>query len=83
MINLTFFLLVGLGILMSLYRMIKGNTQFDRVVSLDVINVSIIGVLVVIAVITKNELYVDVAIVYSILGFLETIVFAKFLEVRS
>jgi multicomponent Na+:H+ antiporter subunit F len=83
MINIIFFLLVGLGILLSLYRLIKGNTQFDRVVSLDVINVCIIGVLVVIAVITKNELYVDVAIVYSILGFLETIVFAKFLEVRS
>ena len=83
MINIIFFLLVGLGILLSLYRMIKGATQFDRVVSLDVINVCIIGVLVVIAVITKNELYIDVAIVYSILGFLETIVFAKFLEVRS
>lgn len=83
MINILFFCLVGIGILLSLYRLIKGTTQFDRVVSLDVINVCIIGVLVVIAVITKNELYVDVAIVYSILGFLETIVFAKFLEVRS
>jgi multicomponent Na+:H+ antiporter subunit F len=63
--------------------MIKGETQFDRVVSLDVINVCIIGVLVVIAVVTENELYIDVAIIYSVLGFLETIVFAKFLEVRS
>ena len=83
MINIIFFALVGFGILFSLFRLIKGSTHFDRVVSLDVINVCIIGVLVVIAVITKNELYIDVAIVYSILGFLETIVFAKFLEVRS
>lgn len=83
MINIVFFLLVGIGILLSLYRMIRGNTNFDRVVSLDVINVCIIGILVVIAVITENELYIDVAIVYSILGFLETIVFAKFLEVKS
>jgi len=83
MINIIFFTLIGLGILFSIYRMIKGPTQFDRVVSLDVINVCIIGVLVIIAVVSKNELYLDVAIVYSILGFLETIVFAKFLEVRS
>lgn len=82
MINIIFFTLVGLGILFSMYRLIKGETQFDRVVGLDVINVCIIGVLVTIAVITKNQLYVDVAIVYSILGFLETIVFAKFLEVK-
>lgn len=83
MINIIFFALVGFGILLSLYRLVKGSTHFDRVVSLDVINVCIIGVLVAIAVMTENELYVDVAIVYSILGFLETIVFAKFLEVRS
>lgn len=83
MINIIFFTLVGIGILLSIYRMIKGSTHFDRVVSLDVINVSIIGVLVVIATIAKNEFLIDVAIVYSILGFLETIVFAKFLEVRS
>jgi len=83
MINIIFFFLVAIGIILSLYRMIKGNTHFDRVVSLDVINICIIGVLIVIAVITENELYVDVAIVYSILGFLETIVFAKFLEVKS
>lgn len=83
MINIIFFTLVGIGILLSIYRMIKGTTHFDRVVSLDVINVSIIGVLVVIATIAKNEFLIDVAIVYSILGFLETIVFAKFLEVRS
>lgn len=82
MINIIFFGLVGIGILLSLYRLIKGTTQFDRVVSLDIINVCIVGVLVVVAVIAQNELFIDVAIVYSILGFLETIVFAKFLEVK-
>jgi len=83
MTNIIFFAFVGLGIMFSLYRLIKGETHFDRVVSIDVINVCIIGVLVTIALMTRNELYLDVAIVYSILGFLETIVFAKFLEGRS
>lgn len=82
MINLIFFALVGLGISLSLYRLIKGSTNFDRVVSMDVINVCIIGILVTLAVINKSDLYLDVAIIYSILGFLETIVFAKFLEGR-
>ena len=83
MVNYIFFTLVGLGIVLSLYRLIKGSTNFDRVVSVDVINMCIIGILVTIAIIVKSELYLDVAIVYSILGFLETIVFAKFLEVRQ
>lgn len=83
MINALFFSLVLLGIALSIYRMVKGETAFDRVVSMDVINVCIIGILVAIALMTGNELYLDVAIVYSVLGFLETIVFAKFLEGRS
>jgi len=83
MINLVFFGLVGLGILLAVFRMIKGPSHFDRVVGLDVINVCIVGVLVMVAVVSKNELYIDVAIVYGVLGFLETIVFAKFLEVKS
>ena len=83
MINALFFSLVLFGIALSVYRLVKGETPFDRVVSMDVINVCIIGILVVIALATGNELYLDVAIVYSVLGFLETIVFAKFLEGRS
>ena len=83
MINIIFFSLVGLGILLALFRMIKGPTNFDRVVSLDVVNVCIIGVLVVIAVITKNEMYIDVAIFYSIFSVFWCSLFAKFLEVRS
>lgn len=83
MINMFFFLLVGLGMVFSLIRMVKGTTHFDRVVSLDVINVSIIGLLIAVSIITKNKLYLDVTLVYALLGFLETIVFAKFLEGRS
>ncbi len=83
MINVIFFILIGFGIMLSGFRLVKGSTQFDRVVGLDVINVSIIGVLVVIGFMNKNALYIDVAIVYGVLGFLETIVFAKFLEGRQ
>jgi len=31
----------------------------------------------------KNELYIDIVIVYSILAFIETIVFARILEVQK
>ena len=31
----------------------------------------------------NNELYIDIVIVYSILAFIETIVFARVLEVRE
>ncbi len=79
--NIIIFLcLAGLGLTFSTFRLIKGPSSFDRVLSLDAINILITGILVVIALLLENSLYLDIAIVYAILAFLETIVFAKFME---
>ncbi len=78
--NIIFFILVALGILFAVIRMILGKTAFDRVLGIDVINIIITGLLVVIAGILDSSLYLDIAIVFAILAFLETVVFARFLE---
>lgn len=78
--SIIFFLLVALGIIFALVRMILGKTPFDRVLGIDVINIIITGLLVVIAGILENSLYLDIAIVFAILAFLETVVFARYLE---
>jgi multicomponent Na+:H+ antiporter subunit F len=78
--NIIFFVLVALGIIFSVVRMVLGKTPFDRVLGIDVINIIITGLLVVIASILDNPLYLDIAIVFAILAFLETIVFARYLE---
>ena len=78
--NIIFFTLVALGILFSVIRIFKGNTHFDRVLGIDVINIIITGLLVVIAGILDSALYLDIAVVFAILAFLETIVFARYLE---
>ncbi len=78
--NIIFFTLVALGILFAVIRMILGKTAFDRVLGIDVINIIITGMLVVIAGILDSSLYLDIAIVFAILAFLETVVFARYLE---
>ncbi|MCK5811503.1 MAG: cation:proton antiporter [Clostridiales bacterium] len=78
-----FLSLAGLGVAFSIFRLIVGPTSFDRIVSLDAINILITGLLVVIALILNRELYLDIAIIYAILAFLETVVFAKFLGDKS
>ena len=81
-INIIVFSLVGIGVLFALIRLLLGPTAFDRVVGLDTLNVIITAVVVLLALALKNELYLDIAIVYAILSFLETILFARFLEGR-
>ncbi len=77
------FSLMGLGILFTLIRFIIGPKLSDRVVSLDTFNMIIIGVIALLSLSFDSDLYLDIAIVYSILAFLETIVFARYLEGKN
>lgn len=74
------FSLMGLGILFTVIRLIVGPKLSDRVVSLDTFNIIVIGVIAVLAGLFEKEFYLDIAIIYSILAFLETVVFARYLE---
>ena len=82
MITSIVFGLVGLGLLFALLRLILGPTVADRIVSLDTFNVIVIGTIVLLSFVFERALYLDIAIIYAILAFLETIVFARYLEGR-
>jgi len=82
MINIIVFSLIGLGVLFAVARLLIGPTPADRVVSLDTFNIIVIGIIALLANLFKNSLYLDIAIVYAILAFIETIVFARYLEGR-
>lgn len=83
MIDIIVFSLVGLGLLFAVTRLLIGPTTADRVVSLDTLNVIIIGVISLLALQFDNSLYLDIAIVYGILAFIETVVFARYLEGKN
>lgn len=80
MMDIIVFSLVGLGVIFAVVRLLIGPTPSDRVVSLDTFNIIVIGVIALLANQFENSLYLDIAIVYGILAFMETIVFARYLE---
>lgn len=77
------FSLLGLGVLFALARLIIGPHLSDRMVSLDTLNMIVIGIIVLLASFLKNSLYLDIAMVYAVLAFLETVVFARYLEAKK
>ncbi|MBU1093938.1 MAG: cation:proton antiporter [Firmicutes bacterium] len=79
-INIIVFSLLGIGLLFTLIRFIKGPSLSDKVVSLDTFNMLVIGVIALLALLFENSLYLDIVIVYAILSFLETVVFARYVE---
>jgi multicomponent Na+:H+ antiporter subunit F len=82
-VNIIVLALIGVGVLFAVLRLIIGRTAFDRVVALDTVNVIITALIVFIALNFQSELYLDIALAYGILSFLETIVFARYLEGRE
>lgn len=60
------------------YRVIRGPTVPDRVVALDAIATNVIAIAVLFALKTDRGLFVTVAIVLAIIGFLSTVTVAKY-----
>ncbi len=79
MMEIIFFVLVALGLASGGYRLMKGPSAFDRIVGLDTVNIILVGVLLVISHLLQSSLYLDIALVFAILAFMETIVFSKYI----
>lgn len=75
--------LTGLGVFFSLLRFLLGPSSFERLVAVDMMNVMIVGLIVIISFVFKNNMYMDIAILYGLLAFIETIVFARYLESQA
>lgn len=63
----------------GLYRAIVGPTVEDRIVAINMISTKVTTIIVMIALITSQMYFVDVAFVYALLGFITTIGLAKLL----
>ncbi|AIY87127.1 MULTISPECIES: cation:proton antiporter [unclassified Thermotoga] len=81
--SLLFFVLVGAGVLLSFIRVIIGPTSSDRVAALDAMNVMLTGLIVFLAYVFDRAIYMDIALVYALLSFLETIIVSRYLEGRK
>ncbi|MEN0021451.1 MAG: monovalent cation/H+ antiporter complex subunit F [Planctomycetota bacterium] len=75
--------ILGLGIIASFWRLVKGPSLADRVVALDLIGYLLIAVMIILSIVTQRESYMSVPIVAAIILFLGTAAFAIYLERRS
>ncbi len=86
MINFFMFagMVLGLLILVCLYRVIAGPTVMDRIISASVIGTKTIIILLLIGLIYKRmDMFIDISMGYAILNFIGTIVASKFFYSRK
>ncbi len=63
-----------------LYRMVKGPTIQDRLLTLGVIGSNLLAILVLLASIFRSSLYLDVATLFVLLNFIVMIIASRYLE---
>lgn len=75
--------LLAIAFFLTVYRVMRGPTLPDRVLALDMLVGIVIGFIATFAIRTGYTLYVDIAISLSLVGFLATVAFARFILVRG
>ncbi|PSL32911.1 multisubunit sodium/proton antiporter MrpF subunit [Planomicrobium soli] len=63
-----------------LFRLVKGPTVADRVVALDAIGISLVSIIALLSLIMGTAFFLEIILLLSILSFIGTAAFAKFIE---
>ena len=80
MAELIFVIVICAGIILCIVRMVKGPTAADRAIAMDTATTVSVGLLVLLGYIFDRYVYLDVALVYSIISFVGLIALARYLE---
>ena len=77
-------LIIHLGLLaVCVWRVWRGENVIDRLLGADVFATLVLGVLVLVALITLDSRYIDVALGLAALGFIGTIALARYIADRQ
>ncbi|MFW6149821.1 MAG: monovalent cation/H+ antiporter complex subunit F [Atribacterota bacterium] len=72
--------ILGVTALLTIYRVIVGPTHWDRLIAVNLMSSKVVNIMVAAALLFRSNIYLDVALVYAIIGFVSTIAVSKFLE---
>ena len=75
-----FFGIIILAILLAMVRLFIGPTTPDRVVALDTLTTISTALLVLLGWYFERYIYIDVALIYAVLGFVGVLTVARYFE---
>jgi multicomponent Na+:H+ antiporter subunit F len=73
-------IIMSLSVVVCFIRVIIGPTMPDRIVALDTIGITMIGIIGIVMIIQNTLAYAEVILVIAILAFIGTVAFSKFIE---
>ena len=74
---------VGVAMLLALYRLLRGPSVPDRILALDTLSVTAIAELMLFGMYLDSAIYFEAALIIAMLGFCSTVVLSKFVLRRD
>lgn len=71
--------LLGLAVLLTVARLIRGPSVADRILALDTLSVEAIALIVLFGIWKGSGLYFEAALLIAVMGFVSTVALCKFL----
>jgi multicomponent Na+:H+ antiporter subunit F len=65
-------------IIVAVWRIWRGENVIDRLIGVDLTGTLFLAVLVLLALVSENNIFIDIAIAFAALGFISTIALAKY-----
>lgn len=72
--------ILALAIACGLARLARGPTVIDRILAFDLITTSTVGMVVLLGIEWKTPLYLELILIFSLLGFFGTVAFVGYLS---
>ncbi|MBK5192224.1 MAG: cation:proton antiporter [Flavobacteriaceae bacterium] len=75
--------ILSISVILIIIRFLKGPSIVDRVIALDLIITTGIGIIAVYSIITNQPTFLDIAMILALIAFLGTVAFSYYLEKRN
>ncbi|MCA0206860.1 K+/H+ antiporter subunit F [Pararhodobacter sp.] len=69
----------ALGLLLNLWRVVKGPRISDRILALDTMTVNAIALLILLGFSLASPIFFEVAMLFALVGFVSTVSYCRFL----
>ena len=76
-------LMVTAALLLNGIRLVRGPSDFDRLLAAETVALGLVGLLMLTAGDVKDRFYIDAALGLALFSFVGTVAFAKYLEHRD
>jgi len=74
---------IFIGMILSLYRMLRGPHLADRVLSGDVLSMHVVALVILLAIWFRTTIFFDAVLVIAIIGFASSLAFAQYIGARG